>query len=135
MPMTVDNVTSIDETETKLRQGYADMTAMYQDNFNAVMAAGQAAISGFQAVNAELLAFLQSRAKDGLTTGQRLAECGSPEMAIEVQLDYTKFALQAYIDEFGKLNELTGRVLVDVMAPLKGRADVVTQKTAAALAA
>lgn len=133
--MAVDNITSIDAAETKLRQGYADMTAMCQDNFNAVMAAGQAAISGFQAVNAELLAFLQSRAKDGLATGQRLAECGSPEMAIEVQLDYTKFALQAYIDEVGKLNELTGRVLVDVMAPLKDRADVVTRQTTAALAA
>jgi hypothetical protein len=130
-----DNVTSIDDAETRLRQGYADITAMYHDNFNAVMAAGQAAISGFQAVNAELLAFLQGRAKDGLATGQRLAECGSPEMAIEVQLDFTKFAMQAYIDEFGKLNELTGRVLVDVLAPLKGRADVVTKRTVAALAA
>jgi hypothetical protein len=133
--MAVDNVTSIDEAETKLRQGYADVTAMYHDNFNAVMAASQAAIGGFQAVNAELLAFFQSRAKDGLSTGQRLAECGSPEMAIEVQLDYTKFALQAYVDEVGKLNELTGRVLVDVLAPFKGRADAVTRQTAAALAA
>jgi hypothetical protein len=133
--MTVDNVTSIDEAETKLRQGYADMATLCHDNFNAAMAASQAAISGFQAVNAELLAFFQSRAKDSLATGQRLAECGSPEMAIEVQLDYTKFALQAYVYEVGKLNELTGRVLVDVLAPLESRADVVTRQTRAALAA
>lgn len=130
-----DDATSMHEAEDQLGQGYADMTALYQGNFSAVMASGQAAISGLQAVNAEWLAFLQGRAKDGLATGQRLAECGSPEMAIEVQLDYTKAALQACVDELGKINALTGKVLTDVVAPLKGRIDAVAEATASPHAA
>jgi hypothetical protein len=68
-----------------------------------------------------MLAFWQSRLKDGLATGQRLLECGSPQGALEIQLDYTKAALQAYLDQSTKITGLLTHALTDSLMP-KGAA-------------
>ena len=66
-------------------------------------------ISGYQTMNAVLLAFMQSRAKEGLATGQRLAECSSPQSAVEIQLDFAREALQAYADHLTRLRRARRR--------------------------
>jgi phasin family protein len=129
------NVTSIEQVGDQVRQGYTDLAAMYKGNFDAMMAAGQAMVSGVQTLNAEMLAFLQSRVKDGLATTQRLAECQSPQTAIELQLDYGKAMLQAYIDEFDKVTQLSGKVMTDAFTPLKTRTEAVVDKATSSLAA
>jgi hypothetical protein len=131
-----DNITSMQdvappkrEVEGKLRQGSPDMMALCRGNIGAAVASSQAAVCGAQEITAMLLAFLQSRAKDGLTAGQQLAACGSPEDAIEVQLEYAKAMLQAYTDEFGRLHALTGKILADILQPV--RSPVVSPETEA----
>ncbi|MGH6917703.1 MAG: phasin family protein, partial [Geminicoccaceae bacterium] len=105
--MASDNLTSMQEiatstreVEDRLRRGCADLTALCRGNIGATMASSQAAICGVQEITATLLAFLQSRAKDSVAAGQRLAACDSPEALIEVQLEYAKAMLQAHTDEF-----------------------------------
>jgi hypothetical protein len=129
--MASDNISSMQEVATstrdlegKLRQGTAEVTALYRGSIGAAMASSQAAICGVQEITATLLAFLQSRAKDRLAAGQWLAACGSPEAVIEVQLEYAKSMLQAYTDEFGRLHALTGKILADVLVPARNRAVV-----------
>jgi phasin family protein len=129
------NVTSIEHVEDQMRQGYSDLAGMYKGNADAMMAAGQAMISGYQTLNAEMLAFLQSRVKDGLATSQRIAECQSPQTAMELQLDYGKATLQAYVDEFDKVVQLSGRVMTDAFGPLKSRTEAVVDKATSSLAA
>jgi hypothetical protein len=133
--MAIDNVTSKQGVEDKLRRGCADMTALCHGNLGAAVASSQAAICGAQEVNAVVLAFLQSRAKDGLAASQQLTSCHSPEAALEVQLDYFRAMLQAYTDELGRLQALTGKVLTDVVTPLTGRAMAVAETGVEALAA
>jgi hypothetical protein len=129
--MASDNITSMQEVamstrelEGELRRSCADMTALCRGSIGAAMASSQAAICGVQEITAMLLAFLQSRAKDGLAAGQQLAACGSPEAAVEVQLEYASAMLQAYTDEFGRLHALTGKILADVLVPVQSRAVV-----------
>jgi len=124
--MASDNVTSIQEVafsmreaEGKLRRDCADMSAWYQRNVGTALRSGQAAICGLQEMTGALLAFWQSRAKDGLTAGQQFAACESPEAALEIQLEYAKAMLQAYTDEFGRLHALSGRILADVLVPAR----------------
>ena len=126
--MASDNITSMQDAATSkreagsgLRRGYADMTALCGVNLGAAVASRQAAVCGAQEITA-LLAFLQSRAKDGLAAGQQLAACDSPEALIEVQLECAKAMLQAYADEFDRLHALTGRILADVLVPVQSRA-------------
>jgi hypothetical protein len=133
--MAADNVKSIEQVEAKWRQGYADFSGLYKGNMDAMVAASQAMITGYQTLNAEMLAFLQSRVKSGLETSQKLASCGSPESMIELQVEYTRSAYTAYAEEFKKLSELSGKILSDAVAPLGARAKAVPGKMAESAAA
>jgi hypothetical protein len=135
--MTSDNITSMQDAAASTRAidgtncpACADMAALSRGSIGAALASGQAAICGMQEVTATLLAFLQSRVKDGLAASQQLAACDSPEALIEVQLECAKATLQAYADEFGRLHALTGKILADVLVPVRSRA-AVGRKTAA----
>lgn len=124
--MAADNVTTLDKAEDQMRQGHADLAALYKDGLEACMASGQAVIGGMQALNAESLAFLQSRIKESLDTGRRLAECASPEAAIEIQLEFARAALQSYADQCTRLGQLGTRAMRDGFAPLERSAGAAT---------
>jgi hypothetical protein len=81
------------------------------EELHKLISAGQAWIDGFQAINAEMLAFWQSRLKAGLAVGGELLECTSVEGALEVQLDYGKAAMQAYLDQSGRIARLLVQAL------------------------
>ena len=118
--MDTEPVMPVAQTVTATAKDYA---ANYTSDFNAFMSAGQALINGGQAINAEMLAFWQSRFKHGLATGQRLLECGSPQGALEIQLDYAKAALQAYLDQSTRVAGLLTHALTDSLLP-KGSAQL-----------
>jgi hypothetical protein len=96
-----------------------EQAAIYAEGISTLMAAGQALIGGCQAVSAEMLAFWQSRLKEGLTTGQRLIACDSAEAALEIQMDYARTALQAYLDQSAKIGDLVSRSLSQGFLPEK----------------
>lgn len=108
--MNTQHVTPIAQTATATGLDYAAHRA---SDLNAFMFAGQALLDGCQAIHAEMLAFWQSRLKSGLATGQRLLECGSPQSALEIQLDYGKAALQAYFDQSTKIAGLLTHAWTD----------------------
>jgi hypothetical protein len=112
--MNTEHVTPIAPPATATAK---EQPTSYAGEVNALMFAGHALIDGCQAVNAEMLAFWQSRLKDGLATGRRLLECGSAEGAWEIQLDYAKAALQAYVDQSTKITGLVTHALTDGLLP------------------
>jgi hypothetical protein len=95
--------------------------------------ARQAWIDGCQAINGEMLAFWQSRLKAGLAVGGQLLECTSADGALEVQLDYAKAALQAYLDQSARLTRLVMRAFS--AGALPGPAAAVSNGQTGALAA
>jgi hypothetical protein len=133
--MAADNVMSIEQMEAQARTGYADVAALCKGNLDALMASSQALIGGYQTMHAVLLAFLQSRAKEGLATSKRLAECGSPQSALEIQLDFAREALQAYADQFNTLGKVTREALNGCAVPLKRRLDAISERAADSVAA
>jgi hypothetical protein len=96
-----------------------DQGALFAAGFNSLVSARHALIDCCQAVSGEMLAFWQSRLKEGLATGQRLLECGSAESALEVQVDYAKAALQAYVDQSAKIGDLASRSLTRMCEPAR----------------
>lgn len=96
-----------------------EQAAIYAEGVSTLVAAGQALIGGGQAVSAEMLAFWQSRLKEGLATGQRLIECDSAELALEIQMDYAKTAIQAYLDHSARIGDLVSRSLRQGLSPEK----------------
>jgi hypothetical protein len=133
--MAADNVTSIQQVQDQVRDGYADLAALYKGNVEAMMASNQALVGGWQTVTAALLAFLQSRAKEGLATGQRLAECGSPGRAAEIQLDFARETVQAYADQLNQLGNTVRQVLNDAYLPFARRVEAGRRSAADSVAA
>jgi hypothetical protein len=114
-PMDSEQDTPITETATLVQE----QATMCAEGVSTLVAAGQALIGGCQAMSAEMLAFWQSRLKEGLNTGQRLIECDSPEVALEIQMDYAKTALQAYLDQSAKIGDLVSRSFTQGLLPEK----------------
>lgn len=133
--MAASNARAIERPEEVVQQSSADWMASYKDNLDAMLASGQAVISGYQAVATELLAFYQSRLKNGLDVSKRLAECTSPDAAAEVQIEFANGALKAYLDEFKKVGELSGKVATEAFAPLRARASEAAGKAEESAAA
>jgi hypothetical protein len=119
--MTADNVTSI-EQEAQPHANPAEAAELTKASVAALIASGQAMLSGGQAMHGALLAFMQSRAKESLAASQRLAECGSPRDVLAIQLDFTREALQAYADQFARLSGLAAEALDASVQPFHGRA-------------
>jgi hypothetical protein len=83
----------------------------HENDLHALMLAPHALIESCQAVNGEMLAFWQSRLKDGLATSARLLECTSFDSALEIQLDYAKATLQACLDQSARIAGLMMQAL------------------------
>jgi hypothetical protein len=126
--MAADNVTSIEHQVDQARASYAEAAALYQDNVGALMASGQALMNSCQTMHGTLLAFVQSRAKETLAVSQRLAECGAPQNALEIQLDFARETLQAYVGQFAKCREIAGEALDACARPLQRRAAALSDR-------
>jgi hypothetical protein len=126
--MAADNVMLMEQATDQIRSHQADMTELSQSYVAALLASSQALIGSCQTVQGALLAFLQSRAKESLAAVKRLAECGSPQSALEVQLDFAGEALQAYADQFHTLGRIASAALNDCCQPLKRRGNAVATR-------
>ena len=91
------------------------------DDLHRLILVRQAWIDGHQAINAEMLAFWQSRLKAGLAVGGQLLECTSVDSVLEVQLDYAKAALQAYLDQSARITGLADARAQRRLPPRAGR--------------
>jgi hypothetical protein len=83
----------------------------YLTALSGMVVASHELVVGIQAITAEMLAFWQSRMKEGMVTVQRLLQCSSAEGALEIHLDYAKGALQAYLDQTAKIGAVTAHSL------------------------
>lgn len=133
--MAADNVTSIEQQVEQARAGYAEAASIYQDNLGALIASGQALVNSCQTMQGTVLAFAQSRAKEGLATGKLLAECGSPSHAAEIQLDFARTTLQAYADQLNQLGDLTRQVLAESFVPFEQQITSVAKTATESVAA
>jgi hypothetical protein len=133
--MAADNVMSMEQATDQVRTAQADTVALCQSSVAALLASSQVLTGSCQTMQGVLLAFLQSRAKEGLATGQRLAECGSPQNAVEVQLDFAREALQAYADQFHTLARIANAALTDCCRPMTRGADAAATRAGESVAA
>jgi phasin family protein len=133
--MAAANVTSIEQVEDKVRQGYADMAALQKGNLESMVASSRVVINGYQTLSAELLAFAQSRMKEGMDFGKRLAGCQSPESAMEAHSEFVTSAIKAYTDELRTLGDLGGQITREAFAPLQAHSEGVAAKVKERVAA
>jgi hypothetical protein len=109
-----------------VQPGYDELAALMRGNLGATLASSRAMTNGLQALNAELIGFVQGRVRHGLDHGRGLAACGSAREALELQAAYVNDTLRAYVDELARLGELVGKLMNDGWTPLARRAEAAT---------
>jgi hypothetical protein len=126
----------MDEKVTRLPQVPAEAARQRSgaptEDLHKLMVAAEVWIDGCQAINAEILAFWQSRLKEGLALGGQLLECTSIDSALEAQLDYAKGAMQAYLDQSARVAGLTMRAWHGGIVPAAAAAGRSVQTSASA---
>lgn len=98
-------------TEPATRHALPDLAAWCTDAFDAQMVAGRAWLDIWREACAEILALWQSRTKETVAAGVRLAACESVSATTALQSEYLRVALHAHLDHGAKMNHLMWQVV------------------------
>lgn len=90
--------------------------AGFASSFDPLLQAGNRILQNWQVVNNELLEFGKTQLSRSFDVGQRLARSNSVDQTIETQTDYARSALNDYINETGKLIDLSTRAMFDTFS-------------------
>jgi hypothetical protein len=97
----------------KLMTGGAPMLDSFAQSGNAVL-------KSVGELNAQVFEFAKQRLEAGVAAGQSLAQCKSMQAAIEMQMEFARSEMQAYLDEARKLLELAGQAAAQGFNTLQG---------------
>jgi hypothetical protein len=121
MPRTKSTNAQEQEASVAGQPRLEDASAAYLEN---AMHASQAMLRGMAALQSEMLAFANTRLREGLEASGSLLECrGDARQAVNLQLDFARRATEQYLDEAGKLMALAAQMARECWAPIeeKGR--------------
>ena len=99
-------------------KSFDEFAALGKETFEAWVAAGNTSAKGFEAANAEMLAFGKYRAEQAATATKALFAVKTVSEAIEIQHDYAKQAFDAYVSQTSKLGELLAKTTEAAFAPV-----------------
>ncbi|WP_439815337.1 phasin family protein [Zavarzinia sp. CC-PAN008] len=100
---------------------YDELARISKDNVDAVMQSNTAAIKAIESLSAELVAFSKNSLEDSLAATKAIMSAKSMQQVIELQTDYTKSALDAFLAQSTRIGELLMSLSKDTAAPLNAR--------------
>ena len=106
-------------TETTFEFG--DFAKSNQDAVQTVLAANQAMMNGWTALNQELMAFADHRMREEFGRTESLFGCSGPEEALQVQASFAQAAGEDYLREAQKLMGMMMDISRDCWAPVEER--------------
>jgi phasin family protein len=91
------------ETATK---SYDKLVGFSKENVEAAMKATTTYTKAVEQMNSEVMEFSKRQIEDGMAAWKAVMGAKTVQEAWEVQSDYTKSAMDAYVAQFTKLNEM-----------------------------
>jgi phasin family protein len=91
------------ETATK---SYDKLVGFSKENVEAAMKATTTYTKAVEQMNSEVMEFSKRQIEDGIAAWKAVMGAKTVQEAWEVQSDYTKSAMDAYVAQFTKLNEM-----------------------------
>jgi phasin family protein len=105
----------------KAAKNYDHFLSYGRDTVEAYMKAANAAGKGVETLQTELYAFSKQHVEDSIAATKALMGSKSVHEAFELQTDFAKSAIDSYVGQMTKLNELMMSAAKDTFAPLQGR--------------
>lgn len=127
MQETLETVTA--QSNAAFKQGYermttaaSEMNAFAKESMEAFTASAKTAGKGAEEVNARLLAYMKSSLEHGMAAAKSMTAAKSFQEIVELQADYAKSALDAYLTELNKITDLVAASAKESLKPLNERA-------------
>lgn len=113
-----------ESVEEQGAQGPVDfgLAAVMESNgklFDALMKANEAVLRGLTTLNQEVMAFGSTRLRENVERTSCLSACASAEEAFQVNSEFLQSATREYLDEAGKLLQLTEEMNRECWAPIE----------------
>lgn len=87
-------------------KAYERFAGFGKENVEAYMQSATAFAKAFERINSEVFAFQRQQVEDGIAAFKAVTTAKSVQEAFEVQSDYAKSALDAYVAQATKINDL-----------------------------
>jgi phasin family protein len=98
-----------------------DFSAFQKDTVDAVISSATSTSKSIEELNASTLAFAKKSMEDGVAAAKTMAGAKSVQELIEIQADYTKSSLDAYLSEVNKASDLVSAMMKDSFKPINDR--------------
>ena len=98
-----------------------EFSAFQKDTVDAVIASATTASKSIEELNSSAIAYAKKSMEDGVAAAKTMAGAKSVQELIEIQADYTKSSLDAYLSEVNKSSDLLSTLMKDSFKPLNDR--------------
>jgi phasin family protein len=105
----------------KAVSAFGDFNSFSKENVEAVVESFTTAGKGIEAINANVASYTKAQMEGGVAAAKKLASVKSVQELFEVQTDYAKSAMDAYIGEMNKAADLYAKAVKDAVKPLNKR--------------
>ncbi|MBR9825520.1 MAG: TIGR01841 family phasin [Alphaproteobacteria bacterium] len=126
MNQTIETMTSasneaIKEGFEKTLSAVNDASGFHKENMDAVIESATVAGKGIEAVNANAVAYAKSAMEEGVAVAKAVSSAKSVQEIFEIQSDYAKSSMDAYLAELNKTSELFSDLMKSSVKPLNDR--------------
>ena len=105
----------------KMSKSMEDMAGFGRENMDAMVASSKRAAKAAEEMNAEIAAFTKRAYEDGLAAAKEMTSAKSVTELFEKQTTYSKTAMENFIAEATKLNEMMASASKECFEPLNQR--------------
>jgi phasin family protein len=102
-------------------KNFEDLAEFNKGNFDAFMAASNAATKGFETLSQQMIAYNQKAVETSMATAKALLGCKTVQDVVEVHSDLTKKGIDEWLAEGTKFSELTVKVANQAAEPINSR--------------
>lgn len=104
-----------------------EFSAFQKDTVDAVIASATSTSKSLEEMNTSAVAFAKKSMEDGMAAAKTMAGAKSVQELIEIQADYTKSTLDAYLTEVNKNTDLMSKLMKDGFKPINDRMAVAVE--------
>lgn len=123
------------ETIEAIFKGYDEAAEFGRDAFEAIVASTSATNKGVEAIQAEVLAYSKTALEESLAATKAALTAKSVQELVELQSDYAKSALDAFLQQATRVGELTTKVSQEAFGPINARVQAAVERLVKPVAA
>ena len=118
---TAETQKTLEQSVEKVTKGVEDAAAFGQENVEALVTSSKIAAKALETVNAEILAYSKKAYEDGLAAAKDLTACKSISELVEKQTAFGKSAIEGFIAQATKVNEIMTAASKNAAEPVSAR--------------